>query len=42
MSEYYAEVKWLRGNEEAYIDNKYSRGHSWKFAYARGRTQPTA
>ena len=31
MSEYYAEVKWLRGNEEAYIDNKYSRGHSWKF-----------
>ena len=31
MSEYYAEVKWLRGDEESYIDNKYSRGHEWKF-----------
>lgn len=31
MSEYYAEVKWLRGNEEIYVDNKYSRGHLWKF-----------
>ena len=31
MSEYYAEVKWLRGNEETYIDNKYSRSHLWKF-----------
>lgn len=31
MSEYYAEVRWNRGEEEAYIDNKYSRGHSWKF-----------
>jgi len=31
MSEYYAEVKWSRGQTENFIDNKYSRGHSWKF-----------
>ena len=31
MSEYYALVKWKRSDDEAYIDNKYSRGHTWEF-----------
>lgn len=31
MSEYYASVKWNRGEDESYIDNKYSRGHVWEF-----------
>lgn len=31
MSEYYAVVKWARGKDEAYLDNKYSRGHVWEF-----------
>jgi len=31
MSEYYAEVQWSRRESENYIDNKYSRGHLWKF-----------
>lgn len=31
MSEYYAKVAWRRGNDESYIDNKYSRGHEWSF-----------
>lgn len=31
MSEYYAKVYWQRGPDEAFIDNKYSRGHSWDF-----------
>ena len=31
MSEYYAKVRWLRGENESYIDNKYSRGHTWAF-----------
>lgn len=31
MSEYYASVKWTRGEDEPYIDNKYSRGHIWEF-----------
>ena len=31
MSEYYAEVRWSRGKNETYIDNKYSRGHLWEF-----------
>ncbi len=30
MSEYFATVTWLRGDEE-YTDNKYSRGHEWSF-----------
>lgn len=32
MSEYIAKVHWLRGKNETYIDNKYSRGHEWTFA----------
>ena len=31
MSEYSAKVVWKRQPEEAFSDNKYSRGHSWKF-----------
>lgn len=31
MSEYFAEIRWTRSAEEIYIDNKYSRGHTWKF-----------
>ena len=31
MSEYLAEVLWRRQNDEAYVDNKYSRGHEWQF-----------
>ena len=31
MSEYSAKVIWKRQPEEAFRDNKYSRGHSWKF-----------
>ena len=31
MSEYYATVRWKRGESEAYTDNKYSRGHEWHF-----------
>jgi len=31
MSEHYAEVKWSRGGNESFIDNKYSRGHLWNF-----------
>jgi len=31
MSEHSAKVSWLRGSDEKFIDNKYSRGHEWKF-----------
>jgi len=31
VSEYYAEVNWTRKESESYLDNKYSRGHLWKF-----------
>jgi organic hydroperoxide reductase OsmC/OhrA len=31
MSQYYAEVKWQRQTNERYVDNQYSRGHSWIF-----------
>ncbi|MDJ0958945.1 MAG: OsmC family protein [Arenicellales bacterium] len=30
MSEYYATVAWQRG-DQAFGDNKYSRGHTWQF-----------
>ncbi|MBO0764193.1 MAG: OsmC family protein [Hyphomicrobiaceae bacterium] len=29
--EYAATVSWKRGSDEPFIDNKYSRGHSWVF-----------
>ena len=31
MSEYNAKVVWNRKPDEAFIDNKYSRGHRWEF-----------
>lgn len=31
MSEYTATVSWNRSDSEAFVDNKYSRGHSWSF-----------
>ena len=31
MSEYVAEVRWQRQDDEPYVDNKYSRGHVWRF-----------
>ena len=31
MSTNFAEIKWTRGVDETYIDNKYSRGHEWIF-----------
>ena len=31
MSAYYATIAWIRQNDEAYIDNKYSRAHEWIF-----------
>ena len=31
MSEYVAQIKWIRGSNEKYVDNQYSRGHEWSF-----------
>jgi organic hydroperoxide reductase OsmC/OhrA len=31
VSEYSATVSWIRASDEAYIDNKYSRLHEWRF-----------
>lgn len=31
MSKYFAQVQWEKANDEVYIDNKYSRGHTWSF-----------
>ena len=31
MSEHFATVSWNRKAEESFIDNKFSRGHNWKF-----------
>jgi organic hydroperoxide reductase OsmC/OhrA len=31
MHEYSATVQWQRADDEAYVDNKYSRGHKWIF-----------
>lgn len=31
MSEYYVKINWMRAENEIFIDNKYSRGHSWIF-----------
>jgi len=31
MSTYHANVKWARKKSEAYIDNQYSRSHTWTF-----------
>lgn len=31
MSEYSAKVIWARNDNEAFLDNSYSRGHQWQF-----------
>ena len=31
MSKYSAKISWYRREDEAYIDNRYSRGHEWEF-----------
>jgi organic hydroperoxide reductase OsmC/OhrA len=31
MATYTATVRWKRGAEEAFTDNKYNRGHEWSF-----------
>lgn len=31
MSQHYATVDWKRAENEAFIDNKYSRAHQWEF-----------
>lgn len=31
MSEYFAEVKWEKKDDEPFVDNKYSRAHDWVF-----------
>jgi len=31
MSEYYAKIDWKKGKDESYIDNEYSRAHTWIF-----------
>ncbi|WP_200164516.1 OsmC family protein [Francisella adeliensis] len=31
MPKYFAKINWVRGSNESYIDNKYSRGHEWIF-----------
>ncbi len=31
MSEYEATVQWTRNPNESFLDNKYSRGHTWQF-----------
>ena len=31
MSEYLATVAWSRAKDEAFTDDKYSRGHEWRF-----------
>lgn len=31
MAEYAASVQWARGADEAFVDQRYSRGHKWVF-----------
>jgi len=31
MSEYFAQIKWNKVAGEAFVDNKYSRAHTWSF-----------
>lgn len=31
MSTYFAQVNWVKQANENYLDNKYSRGHTWSF-----------
>ena len=31
MSEHYANITWARNDAEPFVDNQYSRGHTWLF-----------
>lgn len=31
MAEYLAQIKWTKDVDEAFVDNKYSRAHTWSF-----------
>ncbi len=31
MATYTMDIRWQRGEEEAFLDNRYSRGHQWLF-----------
>lgn len=31
MAQHNATIKWQRGDNESYLDNKYSRAHRWQF-----------
>lgn len=31
MGKYYAQIHWSKGEAEPFLDNKYSRAHSWHF-----------
>lgn len=31
MSKYYAVINWSKAEEESFLDNKYSRAHTWSF-----------
>lgn len=31
MAEYTASIQWARGADEAFLDQRYSRGHLWEF-----------
>lgn len=31
MSDYGALIRWQKGEDEAFSDNQYSRGHTWEF-----------
>ena len=31
MAEYTASIQWARGADEAFVDQRYSRGHEWVF-----------
>lgn len=31
MAEYNASIQWARGADEAFVDQRYSRGHEWVF-----------
>ncbi|WP_269515021.1 OsmC family protein [Brevundimonas subvibrioides] len=44
MSEHVATIEWSRG-DQAFADNRYSRGHDWRFdggAVVRGSSAPTS
>lgn len=45
MSTYTATIRWRRGADEAFVDQRYGRGHEWAFdggAVVRGSSSPQA